>query len=383
MSSERREKKKPWQRYLTMVIFMAIGAVCGIFMIEYIDVMFEAERSAGEIAVSTALLFIGMYVAIFLQIILHEAGHLLFGRMTGYRFSSFRIGSLMWIKEDGRLCFRRLSIAGTGGQCLMVPPDMVDGKVPFVLYNLGGSFVNLFSAALFIGLYFLCRRIPIVSVLLVMLAVIGVAFAFVNGIPMRLGVVDNDGYNALALGKNSEALRSFWIQMKINEQIVKGVRIKDMPDQWFYIPTAESMKNSMVAVIGVFTCNRLMDAMEFDRADEQMKELLQMETGIIGLHRSLMAVDRIYCELIKENRPEVLEEMLDRQQKKFMKSMKNFPSVLRTEYAYALLAEKDMAKAETIKCRFDKNARTYPHPNEIVGERELMIYAEQRAGIVE
>ena len=253
--------------------------------------------------------------------------------------------------------------------------------VPFVLYNLGGSFVNLLSAALFTGLYFSCRRIPTVSVLLLMLAVIGVAFAFVNGIPMRLGVVDNDGYNALALGKNSEALRSFWIQMKINEQIVKGVRIKDMPDQWFYVPTAESMKNSMIAVMGVVTCNRLMDAMEFDRADQQMKELLQMETGIIGLHRSLMVVDRIYCELIRENRRDVLEDMLDRQQKKFMRSMKNFPSVMRTDYAYALLAEQDMTKAGAIKGRFDKKARTYPHPSEIVGERQLMIYAEQRAEI--
>ncbi len=379
MSSGQKRKKRLWQQYIALAVFMVIGAACGVFMVEYIDALLEAERSAGEIVFSAALLFAGLYVAIFLQIILHEAGHLLFGRLTGYRFSSFRIGSLMWIKEDGRLCFRRLSVAGTGGQCLMAPPDMVDGKIPFVLYNLGGSLVNLLSAALFTGLYFGCRRIPIVSVLLLMLAVIGVAFAFVNGIPMRLGVVDNDGYNALALGKNSEALRSFWLQMKINEQIVKGVRIKDMPDQWFYVPAAESMKNSMVAVMGVFACNRFMDAMEFDRADQQMGELLRMETGIIGLHRSLLVVDRIYCELVRENRAEVLGEMLDRQQKKFMKSMKNFPSVLRTEYAYALLAEKDMAKAAAIRERFDKNARTYPHPSEIAGERELMVYAEQRA----
>ena len=189
MSSGQKRKKRLWQQYIALAVFMVIGAACGVFMVEYIDALLEAERSAGEIVFSAALLFAGLYVAIFLQIILHEAGHLLFGRLTGYRFSSFRIGSLMWIKEDGRLCFRRLSVAGTGGQCLMAPPDMVDGKIPFVLYNLGGSLVNLLSAALFTGLYFGCRRIPIVSVLLLMLAVIGVAFAFVNGIPMRLSLI--------------------------------------------------------------------------------------------------------------------------------------------------------------------------------------------------
>lgn len=111
MGSEQKKRKRHWQQYLAVAVFMLIGAVCGILMVEYIDAMFEAEKSAGEIALSTALLFIGMYAAIYLQIIFHEAGHLLFGRMTGYRFSSFRIGSLMWIKEDGRLCFRRLSVA--------------------------------------------------------------------------------------------------------------------------------------------------------------------------------------------------------------------------------------------------------------------------------
>ena len=54
-----------------------------------------------------------------------------------------------------------------------------------------------------------------------------------NGIPMRLGNVDNDGYNALCLGKSPAALRSFWLQMKINQQISRGVRLKDMPEDWF------------------------------------------------------------------------------------------------------------------------------------------------------
>ena len=67
--------------------------------------------------------------------------------------------------------------------------------------------------------------------------------------------------------------------------------------------------------------------------------------------------------------------MLDKSQKKFMKAMKNFPSILRTEYAYALLAEKDEIKADEIKSKFEKIAMSYPHPSEINSERELMDYA--------
>ena len=132
--------------------------------------------------------------------------------MTGYKFSSFRIGSFMWLKK---LRFCRLSITGTGGHCLMVPPELKDGKMPFVLYNLGGSIINLLTAGLSALLYGLYRDILYLPVLFLILLIFGIFFAALNGIPMRMGNVDNDGYNALSLGENPAALRAFWIQMKM------------------------------------------------------------------------------------------------------------------------------------------------------------------------
>ena len=42
-------------------------------------------------------------------------------------------------------------------------------------------------------------------------------------------------------------------------------------------------------------------------------------SGIVGLHRGLMVCDRVYYELIGENRSEVLIGMMGKDQKKFMK----------------------------------------------------------------
>lgn len=363
--------KKNLTRIFIVIVLAVIGFIFGAFMAEHIDSFF-AEATFGEIIMSLSGGFIALYIAIFVQIIIHESGHLIFGKMTGYQFSSFRIGSLMWVKQDETINFRRFSLAGTGGQCLMASPDMKDGKIPYVLYNLGGSILNILSAAVFFVLYLLTINILFLSVLFFMLALIGALFAITNGIPLQLGTVNNDGHNALSLGKNPEAMRAFWIQLKVSEQNTKGVRIKDMPEEWFTIPSAEAIKNSMVSAIAVFACNRLMDAMEFKKADQTMAELLKMNTGMVGLHRSLLVVDRIYCELVSENRQEILDEMLDKNQKKFMKVMKNYPSVLRTEYAYALLSQKDIAQADKIKASFEKIATSYPYPQEIGGERELI-----------
>lgn len=356
---------------------MLIGAVCGYLMIMFID-KFSDDTPLNEEILSLVGLFIGMYVALFFHMIVHEAGHLVFGLMTGYKFCSFRIASFMWLKENGKLKMKRLTLAGTGGQCLMTPPDMKNGKIPLVLYNLGGSFINIILGMLFGVGYFLCSDIPFLSPLLLIFAFVGIAIALMNGIPMRMGTVDNDGYNAFALSKSKESVEAFWVQLKVAEQSSKGVRLKDMPAEWFAVPTDEAMKNSMVATRCVFTCNRLMDEEKFEEADALMAHLLEIESGIVGLHHDLLMCDRIYVELIGQNRTEVIASMMTREQKKFMKAMKRFPSVLRTQYALAVLEEKNASKAETIKGDFYKAAKSYPYPHEIESERELMRIVDQK-----
>ena len=377
MNQVKKKKKIVWQQYIAIAFMMLIGAICGFIMIWYIDNS-SADAPLYQEILSLIGLFLGMYVAVFFHMIVHEAGHLVFGLMTGYQFCSFRIASFMWLKENGKLKLKRLTLAGTGGQCLMAPPDMKDGKIPFVLYNLGGSFINIIIGTLFLVAFLLFGDIPFLSPILLIFAAVGLVIAIMNGIPMRMGTVDNDGYNAFALSRNKEAVKAFWVQLKVAEQSSKGVRLKDMPAEWFAIPTDEAMKNSMVATQCVFSCNRLMDEEKFEEADALMSHLLQIESGIVGLHRDLLICERIYVELIRENRSEIIKSMMTKEQQKFMRAMSRFPSVLRTQYALALLLEKDAAKAEMIKMDFEKVAISHPYPHEIDSERELMKIAEQK-----
>lgn len=374
-----KKKRKPKTQWLLMLGYLLIGAACGVLIMTCLDRLYQDGASGRTLAIHLILLILCMYGAMIIQIVIHEAGHLVFGLATGYHFNSFRIFNLMWLKENGKLRFRQMSVAGTGGQCIMSPPDLKDGKMPVMLYNFGGSILNAITGLIFGGLALLCPAWSFGWVFLMFLVIIGIAYALMNGLPLSAGPVNNDGRNAVDLSGNPEAMRAFWIQMKANEMISKGVRLKDMPEEWFEMPADEAMKNAIIATVSVLACNRLMDEKQFEEADHLMADILSKDNGVIGLYRYLLTCDRMFIELIGKNRREILERMLTKEQKKIMKAMKRFPSVLRTQYAYALLSDRDEEKAATILEQFGKTARTYPYPSEMQGEQELIDIATESA----
>lgn len=367
MKKTARKEKTAWGQYVGMGFFVLIGAACGFIMMAYMDACMHAGRTLGETLPEVALLIAGMYAAIAAQLILHEAGHLAFGLMTGYRFCSFRVFSLIWVKIGGRIRLRRLSIAGTGGQCLMAPPEMKNGKIPVTLYNLGGSIMNLLTGAAALAAFFAALQ-GMGAALLLVTAAVGLGIALMNGIPLHMGVMDNDGMNVVTLRRDAEAMRSFWIQMKVNELQTQGVRLRDMPEAWFALP--EKMDDAMTAALGVLACNRLMDAHQFDAAAALMARMTRC-TAMAGVHRAMMACDMEYIALITRGKA-AQETARTAAQQKIMKQMKDFPSVLRIEYACALLKEGDRAGAERIRARFEKLAGRYPYPGDVQSERELM-----------
>ena len=373
-----KEKKRQSEKghLISICFFTFLGVILGLAMVNFVEWQLPEGVSSGEkiFRLCTPLVF--LYLAVMIHIVFHEAGHLIFGLMSGYQFSSFRIGSHMLMKENGKLVYRKIKIAGTGGQCLMVPPEMVDGTFPVVLYNLGGSIVNLIVTALMIPVFMAIDKSSIFALFFFLFIAMGAIACLSNGIPMRTQTIDNDGYNAVSLGKSKDAMRAFWIQMKANEQLTKGIRTKDMPNEWFEVPSDEAMKNSMVATIGVYAASRMMDQYRFDEAEKLINHLLEIESGMVPLHRNLMICELIYLELIGQNRSDRLEELYTKELKKFMKAMKTFPSVIRLEYTYNLLANHSPEAAAKSMEAFERVAATYPYPNDINTERELMKIAE-------
>ncbi len=374
--SDKKKKSKAF-KYLPFAVMMLGSVILGFFLGELLFSGFEDDLSFGKILLLIVFFIVSIYAMAVVHIIVHEAGHLVFGKISGYKFSSFRILNIMLIKKDGKLKLKKLNITGTLGQCLMIPPEMKDGKIPIMLFNFGGVLMNVIVSVPFFVLYFIFPDIKILSALFIIFAIIGIVLAFANGVPMGSNIA-NDGRNALSASKSKEAMRAFYIQLKINEEFSKGIRCKDMPGEWFTLPTDEEMKNPIIAAIGVFSCDRLIDERRFSEAAERINHILKIESGIISIHRNMMKSELIYIELITENRKEVIDSMLTKEQQAYAKAMKAYPSTIRTQYAYHLLYENDIEKANQAKKKFENTAKTYPYKQDIQAERELIQIAENK-----
>ena len=373
-------KQNKWKKWLArnigsvvmLLSYLLMGLGCGVMS------AWAADKNGGGLIEMLLLVLGGVYGSLLVHIILHEAGHMAFGLMTGYKFVSFRIFSFVWQRTaEGKLKFGVSPLPGAAGQCLMSPPDMKDGKIPFVLYNLGGALMNLIVSALCL-IAAAAAANPVADALLMMCALVGLMTALTNGIPMHAGPVDNDGYNILSLKRSEEAVKGFWLQLKAAGQNALGVRLRDMPEEWFFMPSRAMIKNSMCASAGVFTCSRIMDQMKFEEALQAMNTLLRTGSGMVPMHRAGVQMDKACCQLLLGRGKEAAEKSIDATGKKLMKAMKTNISVIRTEYVFALLGEKDEKKAEEILIRFETAAKKWPSEADVESEKELIACAQEK-----
>lgn len=286
------------------------------------------------------------------------------GLLTGYEFVSFRIGSIVWIKgENGRLSLKKMKIQGTGGQCLMCPPDVEAEKCPYKLYHLAGGFMNLLSGVTGIILALVLPHNFAVFVLCEEFGVIGLAFGLTNLVPCKNGGIPNDGYNLIDLGKNSDAKRCMNL-------VLKTYALLTVADSWSNLPYAlvQELKlidfkkmditNSSIANAFDFQCAMYFAQKDYGKVYELQKYMIETP-GVLELFKNEAKCECLFYELISGMDKEVIEQRYDKELQNYIKATMIYPSRLRLMYAYYKLYEKDDTKAEEIYSELQKSVDTY------------------------
>lgn len=300
---------------LKLLVFLGIGCLIGIVLVcagivSFTDMTWNelVQKLAKIEALEVVGIFAGSIVctlvAFILQIVLHEGGHLLFGLLSGYRFVSFRIFNWTLIRQEGKFRLKRFGIAGTGGQCLMLPPDKPLEEIPVVLYHWGGVIVNMSVALLaFVVWYVVEDPSLLLAQFLVMMCFAGVSL---------------------------------------------GLRIKDMPEEWFAWVDDIDYGEPMQLNIRLLQVGRLLDLGQMEEAYVALEEIARHKGEMIGLLAKEVVCELIYLDLVTgHNRwadtlytKEI--ELYVRQYRVLMSSKQRFLC------AWALYKERDREKALAI-----------------------------------
>ena len=344
---------------LWLFLLFIIGALIGFFVIKLIP------ESFFESPLSILVLFL-LWPVTALPTVIHEAGHLVFGLLSGYRFVSFRVGSLTLVKGKGKLFFAKRKMPGTGGQCLMAPPDRADH--PVFLYLYGGVIFNFLSFVLS-ALFFLIIKSIFVRILLAFFGLISLFSAILNGLPIKPFSIPNDGFNAKQMRSDPVVRRAVDIQLLINEAAENGTTVDCMPMEWFDLPPKESLTDPQVIAVLINRGSYLGAVGDKDGMAEIYRFALTLP-DIIQTHRLSVEAGLFVHQLLSQNSDLVFNGN-DYSELMLFIGLRGNPDVSTAAYAYHALVRHDLHSARIAWNDFDKTIRNYPEGIRITAQKDM------------
>ena len=368
---------------LKLIGYLFIGACVGLIfvipiiaIIDGISLTSAARGVFSKFSLSDVAFIIWMLIAVviafFLNIVIHEGGHLVAGLMTGYRFVSFRFLNWTLIRQSGRLHWRNFELAGTGGQCLMAPPDKPLEQIDTRWYNAGGVLANIIVVLLSLLLIWVFDLPQWLNILLIMMIVIALFTVLTNGIPMKVGGVANDGLNLLQLEKDLPGKQCFCNILEVNARSQEGETYNDMPERLFDIPQPIDWKNCMHIASVLSAATRMIALHQWEDAYRLLTEALTHKDDIMTLYQwELENMMTLTC--IATGRDEEARQHYNPDVAKYISQHASTQSDKRlTAMAVTLALDGDRGKAEEMLHLLEADRDKYIHQGDVAISLELM-----------
>jgi hypothetical protein len=307
-----------------------------------------------------------------LSIPIHEAGHLLFGLLTGLRFQAFRLLSFVWVKENGKLT-RKKSKLGivVVGQCLMAPPEKEE-DFKFVLYNLGGGLLNLICCLVAIIPLVFVRGFGTAEYILAGFSAAQLTMALVNLIPINL-VSPNDGYNVMVASRSPDAKHGMYVMLRVNDELANGKRYREYDESAFLLSNSADLSNFFTAYVPMCEAARLYD---MGRYEESLAILQMIPLYLLPrYYRNSVFIEYLYDAMIRHPDFEKAKELYEKKGMKAMLRMQ-IPMMFRVQCAYAYFIKRDDTEAKEYLAKAKASLTTYENKGMCIMEADYIAELE-------
>lgn len=296
-----------------------------------------------------------------LVILTHEAGHLVFGKLSGFKLLSFRFLSFMIQNEgDGSWKFKRYSLYGTGGQCLMIPPK--DKPMPVVLYNAGGVIVNLLWVGISLLVLFFAEG-RLLHQFFVVFGLINLFVALLNWLPM--GGLSNDGNNTREALRNPRSREAYANILNIHASLTFGESLSEIDVSAMPLDTLDKTKPLQLNEYLLQATQRLYQG----HLDEYISLIQALKEGEVSGSFSVLVKPYVYfCELLEEPKEALQKE--DKVLQRLLKNMKYEGFFALILWYQAFLRES--SEVDQLRERFKTVAKEHP----LRGEHQDLLHLQ-------
>jgi hypothetical protein len=369
-------------KFIKFILVFACSCTVGVLIGALITVLFTENSwsdfwhkfndvDISRIITITAFITLWTVVAGVLHIVFHETGHLVAGLLTGYRLVSFRIFNLTLIKKCGRYQFCNFTLNGTGGQCLMSPPDKPLNQINTRWYNLGGILANILIATVAL-IAFKSHTLPLwADTLMLMFAIIGFLYALVNGLPLKLNGIGNDGYNILHLEKTPKNKRLLCHMLRANAMIQEGIQPKDLPEELFVAEDID-WSDGIQANWQIMVVARMENLHQWEEAYDKLSEAIDAKDRILKLFYNELAIEMVFICLVT-GRTDEAQKLYTADLRKYVNTFSRTQSgKQRIAFTAKLLLDNNPEEAQKLLCNLKERQNQYLLQGETLMDVEIM-----------
>lgn len=292
----------------------------------------------------------------FIRLIVHELGYFVLGKLTGYKFVSFKILNFEIIKVKNRLKLRK-TVSFPEGQCLLAPPEDFK-KTNFIWYNLGGSLFNFILSGISLAFIFFYKNEDMNIFIYIFL--VNLLVGILNIFPINSKYMVNDGYNLLLCTKDIENRKAFYNILKINALEKQGFYLKDMPKDIFEIDEKINIENTLVLGNYLNKLSYIYDLTEdLDLYEKNISEVLNKNMCDFLLFKYFLIGELLFLKIIKNAPKEEIKDIATKENLKILKKYSSiFASINRSLYTYELIINKNEKNSRIYLKKFHKIIKT-------------------------
>ncbi len=252
-------------------------------------------------------LVVGYFLSGFVYVFVHELGHLLGGFAGGFRFYSFSVLFLKFIKINDKVKLRLSFSKSIAGYCQMIPPKSDKLEKSFAKF-VGGAYIASW-AFLIVSLFIIIAPFILPDLMTNYVIYCLLAPAFISNFPTHFSnfssISDNpasDGAIMRGIKTNSHSAQTQIKMISIQSLLFSGTRPRDLDSALFDDLNFTKETEMYAPLFASYNLSRLLDLGDYDGVIRESDFIKAHYKNTTEVFHKLLLCDVFYTELvIKEN----------------------------------------------------------------------------------